>query len=315
MKKLLLSAALLCGLSTLAVAQEPYEPADNEIVSNGIVYTIIEGTQTVEASFTEAEEPADFTVQNLVIPETVTSKDNQEYTVVRIGSMDAQTGVFEDYTSIRSVTFPNTLKSIGKNAFSGCTYLETINWGTGVEEIGSEAFSGCGLLAIDIPAPLKTLATRALANIGNMEHITLPATLTTMGDQQFSGMTILKSVTCKATTPPSIIGEATTTYNIPANCVLKVPAAALEAYKVAPEWKLFSKFEALPSGDIGSGVNEVVAGEAVVNAAEGAVEVNLPFAVYSLDGKCQYEGEAGRVALDKGVYVVRTSGKTLKVAL
>lgn len=310
MKKLLLSAALLCGLSTLAVAQEPYEPADNEIVSNGIVYTIIEGTQTVEASFPEAEEPTDFTVQNLVIPETVKSNDNQTYTVVSIA-----TNAFEEYKSIRSVTFPNTLKSIGGNAFSDCTYLETINWGTGVEEIGSFAFAGCGLLSIDIPAPLKTLAQSALANIGNMEHITLPATLTTMGDQQFMGMTILKSVTCKATTPPSIIGEATTTYNIPANCVLKVPAAALEAYKVAPEWKLFSKFEALPSGDIGSGVNEVVAGGAVVNAADGAVEVNLPFAVYSLDGKCQYEGEAGRVALDKGVYVVRTSGKTLKVAL
>lgn len=310
MRKLLLSAALLCGLSTLAVAQEPYEPADNKIVSNGIVYTIIEGTQTVEASFPEAEEPTDFTVQNLVIPETVKSNDNQTYTVVSIA-----TNAFEEYKSIRSVTFPNTLKSIGGNAFSDCTYLETINWGTGVEEIGSFAFAGCGLLSIDIPAPLKTLAQSALANIGNMEHITLPATLTTMGDQQFMGMTILKSVTCKATTPPSIIGEATTTYNIPANCVLKVPAAALEAYKVAPEWKLFSKFEALPSGDIGSGVNEVVAGGAVVNAADGAVEVNLPFAVYSLDGKCLYEGEAGRVALDKGVYVVRTSGKTLKVAL
>lgn len=314
MRKLLLSAALLCGLSTLAVAQEPYEPADNEIVSNGIVYTIIEGTQTVEASFTEAEEPADFTVQNLVIPETVTSKDNQEYTVVRIGSMDAQTGVFEDYTSIRSVTFPNTLKSIGKKAFCGCTNLETLNWGTGVEEIGSNAFDGCGLLTIDIPAPLKTLATNALANIGNMGNITLPATLTTMGEGQFVGMTILKSVTCHATTPPVVDSNPEYT-TIPASCVLKVPASALEAYKVAPEWKLFKRFEALPAGDIGSGVNEVVAGEAVVNAADGAVEVNLPFAVYSLDGKCQYEGEAGRVALDKGVYVVRTSGKTLKVAL
>lgn len=310
MKKLLLSAALLCGLSTLAVAQEPYEPADNEIVSNGVVYTIIDGTQTVEASFPVAEEKTDFTVQNLVIPETVKSNDNQTYTVVSIA-----TNAFEDYTSIRSVTFPNTLKSIGGNAFSGCTYLETINWGTGVEEIGSNAFYGCGLLSIDIPAPLKTLAQSALANIGNMEHITLPATLTTMGDQQFSGMTILKSVTCNATTPPSIINDITTTYTIPANCVLKVPAAALEAYKVAPEWKNFSKFEALPAGDIGSGVNEVVAGAAVINAANGAVEVNLPFAVYSLDGKCLYEGEAGRVALDKGVYVVRTSGKTLKVAL
>lgn len=308
MRKLLLSAALLCGLTGYSYAQE-------EITHNGIIYTVIDGTQTVEVSFPEAEDPADFTVHDLVIPETVTSDDNQEYTVVRIGSMDAQTGAFEDYNSIRSVTFPNTLKSIGKNAFSGCTYLETINWGTGVEEIGSYAFAGCGLLSIDIPAPLKTLAQSALANIGNMEHITLPATLTTMGDQQFSGMTILKSVTCNATTPPSIINDITTTYPIPANCVLKVPAAALEAYKAAPEWKNFSKFEALPSGDIGSGVNEVVAGEAFVNAADGAVEVNLPFAVYSLDGKCLYEGEAGRVALDKGVYVVRTSGKTLKVAL
>lgn len=308
MRKLLLSAALLCGLTGYSYAQE-------EITHNGIIYTVIDGTQTVEVSFPEAEDPADFTVHDLVIPETVTSDDNQEYTVVRIGSMDAQTGAFEDYNSIRSVTLPNTLKSIGKNAFSGCTYLETINWGTGVEEIGSYAFAGCGLLSIDIPAPLKTLAQSALANIGNMEHITLPATLTTMGDQQFSGMTILKSVTCNATTPPSIINDITTTYPIPANCVLKVPAAALEAYKAAPEWKNFSKFEALPSGDIGSGVNEVVAGEAFVNAADGAVEVNLPFAVYSLDGKCLYEGEAGRVALDKGVYVVRTSGKTLKVAL
>ena len=305
MKKLLLSAALLCGLTGYSFAQE-------QITVDNVVYTVIEGTQTVKASFIseDIEDPADFDYPNLVIPEKVT-KDNTEYSVVSIASY-----AFEDCESIRSVKFPDTLKSIGESAFSGCTYLETINWGTGVEEIGSYAFAGCGLLSIDIPAPLKTLAQSALANIGNMEHITLPATLTTIGNTQFLGMTILKSVTCKATTPPSVIDVTTTSdYTIPANCVLKVPAAALEAYKAAPEWKNFSKFEALPAGDIGSGVNEVVAGAAVINAANGAVEVNLPFAVYSLDGKCLYEGEAGRVALDKGVYVVRTPGKTLKVAL
>jgi hypothetical protein len=44
---------------------------------------------------------------------------------------------------INQIVLPNTLKTIGNNAFSGDSYIESINFGSSLEEIGQQAFNGC----------------------------------------------------------------------------------------------------------------------------------------------------------------------------
>ena len=60
------------------------------------------------------------TADTLVLPDKYT-EGGVVYTITEIGE-----GVFKDFTALRTVYLPATLKKIGKNAFAGCTLLEEI---------------------------------------------------------------------------------------------------------------------------------------------------------------------------------------------
>ena len=51
--------------------------------------------------------------------------------------------VFKNYTTLTSVTIPNSVTSIGESAFEGCTELESVTIGNSVRSIGDSAFNGC----------------------------------------------------------------------------------------------------------------------------------------------------------------------------
>lgn len=74
---------------------------------------------------------------DLIIP-SETYYMGREYSVIRIGN-DA----FNWYTSLTSVTIPNTVKEIGDMAFYGCASLSCINLSESVIEIGAGAFARC----------------------------------------------------------------------------------------------------------------------------------------------------------------------------
>lgn len=307
MKKLLLSAAILCGLSCAPVY------AQEEVTYQNVVYTIVDGTN-VEASWPDEEDPADWTVSNLVIPATFSADDNT-FTVIGIGG--GSYGAFEDCISLRTVSLPNTITYIKENAFSGCSALTSITFaeGTaGLATIGSYAFRETAISSLDIPEGLKTLETHAFANMGQVTEITLPSTLTNVGENlfegNFEGTYKLTKVTCKAVTPP--VCDITSTYTIPASCTLFVPKNSEAAYKAANEWKNFATIQMLPG--TGTGVEEITA-NTQVTATNGTISCEAPFAVYTLDGKKIYEGEATTLAADKGIYLVITNGKSIKVAL
>ena len=309
MKKLLLSAAILCGLSCAPVY------AQDEVTYQNVIYTVIDGTN-VEASWPDEEDPADWTVSNLVIPATF-SVNGKTYTVIGIGGDEHNGGAFEDCISLRTVSLPNTIKYINWSAFSGCTSLTSITFADGTNSlisIGSEAFSATAISSLNIPEGLKTLETHAFANMGQVTEITLPSTLTKVGENlfegNFDGTYKLTKVTCKAVTPP--VCDITSTYTIPASCTLFVPKNSEAAYKAANEWKNFATIQMLPG--TGTGVEEIAA-DTQLTVANGTITCEAPFAVYTLDGKKIYEGEATTLAADKGIYLVITNGKSIKVAL
>lgn len=76
-------------------------------------------------------------------------------------------------SSIKYIMLPNTIKSIGKQAFEACRTLEIMD-GTdalylpdGLLSIGEAAFSDCRRLkAIDVPASVLRIDSRAFASAG-----------------------------------------------------------------------------------------------------------------------------------------------------
>ncbi|MBO7203206.1 MAG: leucine-rich repeat domain-containing protein, partial [Paludibacteraceae bacterium] len=130
-----------------------------------------------------------------------------------------------------SVTIPNSVSSIGYQAFYGCTGLTSVTIGNSVTSIGSSAFSDCT----------------------GLTSITIPNSVTSIGSWAFRGCTGLTSMTVEATNPPLASdqygnGLEMSNYYIPLN----VPAGSVDAYKAADEWKKFYYIQAIPA----TGVNE-----------------------------------------------------------
>lgn len=142
-----------------------------------------------------------------------------------------QTNVFRGCTGLKEITIPNTVTKIWSDAFNGCTSLASVTLPNSITEIENNAFIGCTALSSDI---------------------ILPSTLISIGANVFKDSP-LSSVTCLATTPPTLSGggvpsgitaviytfgasnDNTITYPI------YVPAASLSAYTSSDnKWSLYS---------------------------------------------------------------------------
>ena len=122
-------------------------------------------------------------------------------------------------TSLRSVILPETIASFDlMRAFQGCTSLKKIVIPNGVTAIKEYAFKGCT----------------------SLEEVTIPRTITTINQGAFAGCTALNTVSCFATTPPSLYNDDAFTSEAYSNATLQVPSAAQSAYQAANGWKRFS---------------------------------------------------------------------------
>ena len=122
--------------------------------------------------------------KNTVIPNSVTS----------IG-----TDAFYNCFGLTSITIPNSVTSIGTDAFDGCYYLTSVTIGSGVTSIGSSAFFDC------------------------------------------SGLT---NVYCYADNVPETSLDAFE-YSPVSSATLHVPAGSVDAYKAAEPWSKFGSIVAI----------------------------------------------------------------------
>ena len=106
-----------------------------------------------------------------------------------------QNGAFGGCEDIVSMTFPDSVATIGRMAFEGCTGLESVAFGTGLEIIESDAFSGCtGLTNVTLPDSVTNLGSYAFFGCTGLESAVLGAGLESIGYNAFSGCTGLTNV-------------------------------------------------------------------------------------------------------------------------
>ncbi len=96
---------------------------------------------------------------------------------------------------LKNVTFKGDITAIGKRAFSG-TRLETFTIPDTVTSIGLEAFHGCiSLKTVTIPNSVKTIGESAFENCSSLTSITIPDSVTSIGGYTFYKCTELKTAT------------------------------------------------------------------------------------------------------------------------
>jgi hypothetical protein len=143
-------------------------------------------------------------------------------------------GVMPDYDNTGSVPWHSHRADI-----------ETVVIGLGVTSIEFGAFINCtALTEITIPESVTTIGMAAFDNCTALKEITIPAGVTTIRNWAFFHCNALASVTCLATAPPTF-GDGNFITNTAD--VLRVPAAAVTAYKKNAAWgSAFSSIVAIP---------------------------------------------------------------------
>lgn len=156
-------------------------------------------------------------------------------------------GAFYD-SKLTSITIPEGVDTVGNTCFGHCFSLLTVDFGPGVKVIGSSAINYAGPTKVILHEGLVEVQNLGISLCPDLTEIVLPSTLQKIGPKAFARCPF-KSVVANMTTPPAITEDVATrafsdwtNYNgdsLYDYCTLHVPAAALEAYRQAPGWRLF----------------------------------------------------------------------------
>ena len=170
-----------------------------------------------------------------------------------VTSIDGET--FSGCSGLTEVTIPNSVTSIDYEAFSGCSSLTSVIIPNSVTYIGSDAFSGCsGLTSVIWDAKncadfedydetpfyniRSSITSFTLGNevedipaylcyeMNKLSEVTIPNSVTSIGDYAFDGCDKLRKVTAYPTTVPNVYENSFAHYN----AYLYVPCDVYEDY-------------------------------------------------------------------------------------
>ncbi len=128
--------------------------------------------------------------KDLIIPQYISDSSGNIYTVTEIGNHAFYKREFS------SVSIPNSVTTIGDEAFMQCGYLTEIVVPNSVTKIGKSSFAWCDALTdVTLSSNLKTIANHAFCDCDAITNIVIPDSVTTIGDYAFSYCDKLHSIT------------------------------------------------------------------------------------------------------------------------
>jgi hypothetical protein len=94
--------------------------------------------------------------------------------------------VFSGQASLTSITFPDTLVSMGALVFNQCTGLTDITLPASLTSLGFACFAGCsGLASVALPAGLTDFPDSLFSDCNNLSAIAIPNAVTNIGGRAF----------------------------------------------------------------------------------------------------------------------------------
>ena len=183
---------------------------------------------------------------------------------IEIGSnVTIYRATFMNMTNLEWITIPSSITAIDNSSFYLCRSLQHLTIPSGITSFGTSMFRECTALQnISTPKNLlmksemyrfnQSSIRRTVSDVSTIENrcfqdnygvtkFIIPATVTTIGTEAFSGCYAVKEYHFKSTTPPTLTNANTFT-GIPSDCVIYVPSASLETYKAASIWSTYASY-------------------------------------------------------------------------
>ena len=111
------------------------------------------------------------------------------------GIEEIGTGVCKGYISLERVALPDTLVTIGSDAFFNCSSLTGITIPNSVTTIGTNAFNGCiALISADLSCKATVIPDGLFTGCKSLTTAALPSYTTDIGVAAFSGCSSLASI-------------------------------------------------------------------------------------------------------------------------
>ena len=150
---------------------------------------------------------------------------------------------------VDGLVLPNTISVLGPACF-GTAYITTLTIPPLVTVLPESAFTYIQPVhntETGEELPINIILPQNLTKIGKscfegalIKQITIPDTVTEIGERAFLFCRQLESITCLAAAPPALGTDALVTDT--AGFPIKVPAASVAAYKAADGWKDYASY-------------------------------------------------------------------------
>lgn len=297
-----------------------------------IYYSVIAGTTTVKVVSPAPDWESYTTPAGLLELPASVEHDGTTYNVTVI---DAE--AFSYCTNMTGIVIPEGVTTIGRMAFLFCSALDSIVLPSTITAIGTEAFNSTayqnnnshwcnGMLCIGnylikvhsslagsvtVPEGLRGVANMAFYHCQNIEKVTLPTTLSFLGEQAFNDCRGLDTVVSLATVPPTLGFDVFIDLT---GLTIVIPCHTTAAYQTAG-WTGLTLVE-----DCGTeGIDNVEPSPLTVTTVDGGIMLrnssDLQVTVSDLTGHIIAQVHDGFVALPvTGVYMVSRHGtKAVKV--
>ena len=126
---------------------------------------------------------------------------------------------FQSCSGLTSITIPDSVTSIENWAFAWCSGLTSVIIGSSVTSIGESAFSGCsGLTSVKIGSGVTSIGDYAFYDCSGLTSITIPDSVTSIGYHAFSACSGLTSI---------IVDRENTRYHSAGNCLIETASKTL----------------------------------------------------------------------------------------
>lgn len=275
----------------------------------------------------------------IVIPSVVKDTYGYEFKVTAIGQLydekyndknidfsdpNLYPSIFGDVSDcpnfIKSLTIPESVKTIWPSAFSGSLKngyglgCKSLTIPGNVTEIGAGAFKYAKFEQVAIPDAVKNIYRETFDRCGNLKSINLGNGVIEIWDDAFRGISSNAEIHIDAVTPPIISNSAF--YSKDYTAKVFVPYGTSEDYR--SKWSTFSELtfvEMEPGQTSGVSVGKVPA-ELHVECIHGCLYATAAsvIRIYSISGTLVHSGSGSvNVTLPAGAYLVKSGAEVVKI--